>query len=420
MAITRRDFLASSTLVALGGGVPAFLARTARAAAANRDARDTILIVVQLAGGNDGLNTVVPYGDDGYGRNRTTLRLPAAKLHKIDTLLGFHAEMGAFDRLYKEGHLTIVQGTGYPHHNQQHGVAMRDWQTAQPDQAEHDRAYLRPAALRSSQQSGWLGRAAERTTRPGDATVPVVFVGQIKRPFSLNAEQVVVPSLRSLDDWVLQQPPAVAPSSAVRTANDGLLDFVCGASDAAQRVSRRIESLVRAESAAAAGEYPPFQLAGRLRTIAQLIRADLGIRIFSTELGGEEPGGFDNHAGQRDNHASLLRQLSDSVAALMDDLGRQKLLDRVVLMTFSEFGRTVAENGRRGTDHGAAAPMFLAGGKLRGGLIGGHPSLTDLDNGGLRFHTDFRRVYATLLDQWLGFASQPILGRQYETLPIVV
>ena len=133
MTITRRDFLAaslgSSTLVALGGGVPGFLARTARAAAANHDARDTILVVVQLAGGNDGLNTVVPYGDDGYGRNRTTLRLPAARLHKIDTLLGFHPEMQAFDRLYKEGRLTIVQGVGYPNHNQQHPVAMRAWQT---------------------------------------------------------------------------------------------------------------------------------------------------------------------------------------------------------------------------------------------------------------------------------------------------
>ena len=99
--------------------------------------------------------------------------------------------------------------------------------------------------------------------------------------------------------------------------------------------------------------------------------------------------------------------------------GRQKLLDRVVLMTFSEFGRTVAENGRRGTDHGAAAPMFLAGGKLRGGMVGAHPSLTDLHNGGLSFHTDFRRVYATLLDRWLGFPNQPILGQQYEPVPIV-
>jgi uncharacterized protein (DUF1501 family) len=418
MAITRRDFLAaslgSSTLVALGGGVPDFLARTAVAAATNRDARDTVLIVVQLAGGNDGLNTVVPYGDDGYGRNRATLRLPAARLHKIDSLLGFHPEMRAFDRLHKEGRLTVVQGVGYANHSQQHPTAMRAWQTAQP---EHEG--LAPAGGRSSQQSGWLGRAVDGAIRPGDPTVPAVFVGQLKQPFMLNAQHAVVPSLRGLDDWILRQPPAAGPDSTVPAADDDLLGCVRRATDAAQRASRRLESLVRAQSSSTAGEYPPFQLANRLRTIAQLIRADLGIRIFCTELGGQEPGGFDNHAGQRDNHASLLRQLSDSVAALVDDLGRQKLLDRVVLMTFSEFGRSVAENGRRGTDHGAAAPMFLAGGKVHGGVVGEHPSLTDLVNGGLRFHTDFRRVYATLLDRWLGFASEPILGRRYEPLPIV-
>jgi uncharacterized protein (DUF1501 family) len=414
MAITRRDFLAaslgSSTIVALGGGVPGFLARTARAATANRDTRDTILVVVQLAGGTDGLNTVVPYGDDGYGRNRVTLRLPANRLHKIDTLLGFHPEMRSFDRLFKEGRLTIVQGVGYPNPSQDHAVAMRAWQTAQPEHA--------PLGDRSSEQSGWIGRAVDRAIRPGDATVPAVFVGEIKRPFCLNAEQAIVPSLRGLDDWILKS-SAVPPKPTGHAAGDGLYDYLVATSDATLRASRRIESLVRAESASTTGEYPPFQLAGTLRTITQLIRADLGIRIFCTELGGEEPGGFDNHAGQRDNHASLLRQLSDSVAAFLDDLRRQKLLDRVVLMTFSEFGRTVAENGRRGTDHGAAAPMFLAGGKVRGGLVGAHPSLTDLDNGGLRFHTDFRRLYATLLERWLGFESQPILGQQYEPVPIV-
>ena len=255
MTITRRDFLAASlgtsTLVALGSGVPGFLARIATAAAATRNPRDTILIVVQLSGGNDGLNTVVPYGDDGYGRNRTTLRLPAAGLHKIDALLGFHPEMEGFARLYNEGHLTIVQGVGYPNHSQQHPVAMRDWQTAQPEQAEHPSRVH--AGARSKEQSGWLGRTADRAIGPGDPTVPAVFVGQGKRPFSLNAEQAVVPSLRGLDDWILQQPSAVPADPAVPgmtrdgaanslpspfgrgAGGEGLLDFVTCASDAAQR-----------------------------------------------------------------------------------------------------------------------------------------------------------------------------------------
>ena len=157
-------------------------------------------------------------------------------------------------------------------------------------------------------------------------------------------------------------------------------------------------------------EYPPFGLAGHLRTVAQLIRADLGIRVFFTELGGGGIGGFDNHANQLGNHCALLHQLAESIAAFIEDLGRDKTLDRVLLMTFSEFGRTVRENGRRGTDHGAAGPVFLAGGRVRGGLVGSHPSLTDLDGGAPKSHTDFRRVYATVLDRWLGFSSETILA----------
>jgi len=151
-----------------------------------------------------------------------------------------------------------------------------------------------------------------------------------------------------------------------------------------------------------------------------LIRADVGIRILHTELGGAGFGGFDNHANQRGNHGALLRQLSDAVAAFVEDLRKNRLLDRVLLMTFSEFGRTLKENGRRGTGHGAAAPMFLVGGRLAGGLIGPHPSLADPDDkGGLKFHTDFRRVFATVLDSWLGFDSLTILGDRYEAVDLL-
>ena len=136
-------------------------------------------------------------------------------------------------------------------------------------------------------------------------------------------------------------------------------------------------------------------------------------------MGGNEPGGFDTHANQRDNHGALLRQLSESVAAFVDDLKRDRLLDRVLLMTFSEFGRTVKENGRRGTDHGSAAPLFLAGGRVKGGLVGEHPNLTDLENGGQKFHTDFRRVYATALQRWLGFDSASVLGREFQPLDVL-
>jgi uncharacterized protein (DUF1501 family) len=155
-----------------------------------------------------------------------------------------------------------------------------------------------------------------------------------------------------------------------------------------------------------------------LAAIAQLMRADLGIRIFFAELGGGGIGGFDNHANQRDNHAALLRQLSQSVAAFVGDLQRSKLLDRVAVMTFSEFGRTLVENGRRGTDHGDAAPVFLFGGRLRGGLVGTPPRLDRLVEGAPESHTDFRRVYATMLDRWLGLDSRKILGQSFDPLEV--
>ena len=202
-----------------------------------------------------------------------------------------------------------------------------------------------------------------------------------------------------------------------RHKDNTLLHFLQDRTLQADDFSKRIEAVV--QNPANSAEYPSFGLAGNLRTIAQLIRADVGIRIFFAELGGGGIGGFDNHANQLGNHCALLHQMSESLAAFIDDLKSDKLLDRVLLMTFSEFGRTVRENGRRGTGHGAAAPIFLAGGRLKQNLVGAHPSLTDLDNGALKFHTDFRSVYATVLDKWLGFESRIILDKQYELLDIL-
>ena len=261
--------------------------------------------------------------------------------------------------------------------------------------------------------------------------MPAAYVGQIAQPFTLNAEKGIVPSVRALGQCTLSTRPGPAggraqpqhlPDAAARArAGDGnpQLDFMQRSTLAAYADSRRIEAVAEAQAAAKPPEYPPFQLARMFRIVAQLIRADLGIRIYYTELGGAEPGGFDNHANQLGNHCALLHQLSESVAAIVDDLKQQGLLDRVLLMTFSEFGRTVQENGRRGTGHGSAAPVFLAGGKLKGGLTGAHPNLTDLENGGQRFHTDFRRLYATALERWLGVDSQAVLKERFEPLDVL-
>ena len=422
MSANRRQFLkaslAASTLVSLGPTLPSFLAQTAQAAAPRRNAKDTILVVVQLAGGNDGLNTVVPHGDDRYAPARPTLRLETARLHKIDHLVGFHPERLAFARLFREGLASVVQGVGYPNPHQGHFESMHVWQTAR--------------LPGSPGQTGWIGRAADHLHRPDNTRAMAVYVGRIGTPFAVNARRATVPTVRSIEDCLFREPPPTAPDGPAPARPGGkstrpnaarpeplepLGDFVRRSTLAAHASHRQIEEVTRAETRPAA--YPPSQVAQMFQIVARLIRADLGIRIFYTELGGQEPGGFDTHANQAANHGALLRQLSESVAALVEDLKRDRLLDRVVLMTFSEFGRTVQENGRRGTDHGSAAPVFLAGGKLQGGMIGTHPALDPLENGGQKHHTDFRRLYATLLDQWLGFDSRAILGEKFAPVGIL-
>ena len=403
MTQTRRSFI-KTTLKA--GAFVSFTANSPRllvcsATAAPQRERDTVLVVLQLSGGNDGLNTVIPYADDAYHRGRPTLRQMARGAHKLDSHLAFHPRMEGFYRLYRDGLLTVAQGVGYANADRNHPGGMHNWHTADP----------RSPKL----QTGWLGRAADSLWKPGEANVPAVFVGAIPQPFASNAGQVIVPSVRSPRELVSQSFPSVGRGVSTEP-NPSWLGSLRRATAEVRANNRRIES---AMSASARGDYPQFQLAEELRAIAQLIRADLGVRIFFTELGGGNIGGFDNHAGQLGNHCSLVHQLSKSVAAFIRDLQRDRLHERVLLMTFSEFGRTVRENGRRGTDHGAAQPVFLAGGRLKGGLCGAHPSLTDVDKDGLKFHTDFRRVYATALDRWLGLDSRGVLGAAFEALDVL-
>jgi len=412
MSYTRRDFLkatmGAATMLSFATPTLNLPARAASTGFVRQDDCDTVLVVIQLSGGNDGLNTVVPYADDEYARNRPTLRLQPKDVHKIDSYLGFHPRMEAFSRLYKEGHLSIIHGVGYPNSDRSHDVAMRHWHTAKPENPNC--------------QTGWLGRAADSVWHTNQKDMPAVFVGPIVQPFGIRAEHVIIPSIQSPDDLTIDPAPGKSQQKqrgrSFRADKDNpLLNHLRDCTANAHTNSRQIE--VVAKTIANKAEYPAFRLAGTFRTVANLIRANVGIRIFFTELGGGGIGGFDNHANQLGNHCALLHQLSESLAAFIHDLKKDKLLDRVLVMTISEFGRTVKENGRRGTGHGAAAPIFLAGGKLKSELVGSHPSLTDLDNGAMKFHTDFRRVYATVLDKWLGFESQAILNRKYEPLDIL-
>jgi uncharacterized protein (DUF1501 family) len=386
MNLTRRDFLRASAFAAF---VPSVLCRAALAAGAGHN----VLVVVQLSGGNDGLNCVVPYTDDEYAKHRNTLRLTAREVLKINDQLGFHPAMTEWKRLYDQGLASVVQGVGYPKSSRGHPEAARDWQTARPGD--------------TNWPTGWVGQIADQLSARNSAAVPIALITPFTHPVALTAERAIIPSVHKIED-------AVVPASAPRQASgNSLLDYVCATSVVASEHSRAIQA-----AASRAGKYPETPFARGLHIAANLIRADVGLRILYLELGGGDIGGFDNHAGQKDNHAALLRQFAGGVAAFMDDLRCDGLAEQVLLMTISEFGRTLAENGRRGTDHGAAAPVFMAGGRLKPGLIGAHPDLRSLDNGAPRHHTDFRQVYATVFERWLGLDSPAILGEKFETVDL--
>jgi uncharacterized protein (DUF1501 family) len=414
MSWSRRRFvntsLASSTLVACGSTtIPGFLGRSAHAAAEGKS-NDRVLVVVQLLGGNDGLNTVVPHGIDGYNRARRALRLAPGSLHKLGPEIGLHSAMGALAKLVERGRLAVVQGVGYPNPDRSHFRSMEIWETAR---LENNAAGV---------ETGWLGRTLDAAERRAGGDPPGLHIGTRSLPLALKTKKTEVPSVESLESYKLQlvgtdqekraERAALTQMAALdRRADDALVGFISRTTLAAYESSGRLEQL--SKSAGKGPKYPNFGLARRLELIAQIIKADFGTRIFYTSLDG-----FDTHANQLGTHAALLNELSDSIGAFHDDLMASSHGDRVALLTFSEFGRRVEENASQGTDHGAAAPVFVAGPVSKAGLIGTHPSLEQLDDGDLKFHTDFRRVYAALISQWLGCAAEPVVGRGFEPLPL--
>jgi uncharacterized protein (DUF1501 family) len=407
--LNRREFLATSlvgsSLVALRGWGPGFLARTALAAptADSPGAKDTILVVIQLTGGNDGLNTVVPFKDPLYAKYRPTLQLPRAQLQKVNDEIGLHPSMNGFAELLQDGALCIVQGVGYPNPSQSHFRSMDIWHAA---------------STRETLTEGWLGKALHRLPQTG-----AFHVAMANEPnwLALQGAPFKVPALTSLEDFQLRTPAAsgsdqrsqrqVLEASVKRPADNPLLSFVQQIALNTYENTRRLREIGRNYQPKV--PYPQTGLANRLRLVAQLIEANLGARIYYVSLDG-----FDTHASQANTHANLLAELSGAVTAFFKDMAARGHRDRLCIMTFSEFGRRVQENGSRGTDHGSAAPMFLIGGRVRPGLVGEHPSLEKLEFGNLKHHTDFRQVYAAVLEKWLGIPSQGILDGQFKPLDV--
>lgn len=432
-AFTRRQFLHTGlTLASAAVAIPAFLQSSAFGMARPRHAlsshpgvpEDHVLVVVQLGGGNDGLNTVVPFGQDAYYRARPGIGVRADDTLPVwpDIGLGLHPGLEDLKALYDEGLCAVVQGVGYPNPNRSHFKSMDIWQTADT----------------SGTGDGWLGRYFDseccgfgkgesgRVEGDGesagcDGPEPPVSIGR-RAPRALRGRRVqpvafesaeqfswmgerAHPALSDLHDSLMKRPAGGDHDDEQHTASF----LMRTALDA--RVSS--EMLTRASSMQPLVRYPRSGLGRQLAMVSSMIRSGLPTRVYYTSLGG-----FDTHAGQggaQGRHARLLREFSSAVRAFYADLRAHGNDGRVLTMSFSEFGRRVGQNASGGTDHGTAAPMFLCGPMVRAGLHGDHPSLdpNDLESGDVRYGIDFRSVYAGVLEGWMKADSRRILNGRF-------
>jgi uncharacterized protein (DUF1501 family) len=412
MLSTRRSFLrhiAAAGVVSIGALPPKFLCRAAMAAGDPPvSTKGHILVLVELEGGNDGLNTVIPFGDPEYYKARPGVGIARPDLLRIDDHIGLHPQLAGLKDLYDEGRLAILQGVGYPNPDRSHFSSMDIWHSGRLNGAASD--------------GGWIGRALDRATQQRQSSQPALALGVERLPMALLSSKVNVPTIADLADYQLEWGDG---GEAARTVRRDLLmklaerpgqgsderDFIQQVARTAYQSAEQLREVLGAYKSAA--EYPANGLAEKLKLIAQLIASNLETQIFFVSLGG-----FDTHAEQPGAHQALLGELSSAVRAFYRDLQGHGLDQRVALATFSEFGRRVKENGSLGTDHGAASQMFVVTPK-KGGVYGEHPSLTDLDDGDLKFHTDFRAPYATLLDKWLDLPSEAVLGQAFTKLDFV-
>lgn len=437
---TRREFLRKTVLgSALSWTVPAFLANTFTAlqshAADSLIQTDTgkdgtILVVLQMAGGNDGINTVVPYSSDYYRQARPHIGLPGDKILKLTDDIGLHPAMVGFKSLYDSGNLSVIQGVGYPNPNRSHFRSTEIWQTA-TDSDKYS-------------NTGWIGRYFDNDCVGADPAVGVAVEQQMPQSFFAakpkgvcitNPENyrfmpgdhphpgqpdMVEASYEKLND--LDTAPGDDNSggsigmlaSAKPMTGGRVIDFIERTALDAQMSSSEIRTVAgRTQSQSV---YPGSQLGTSLKLVAKLIGGGLPTRIYYVSQGG-----YDTHTNQIATQQRLLGDLGDSMKAFVDDLKAQGNMQRVLVMTFSEFGRRVSENANGGTDHGAAAPLFIVGNRVNAGLLGAYPSLApaDLFEGDIKYNVDFRSVYAAVLENWLKTKSAPILGKQFTPLAVV-
>ncbi|MBW3624520.1 MAG: DUF1501 domain-containing protein [Armatimonadetes bacterium] len=409
MEITRRDFLQNTFAVLSATSALSFMSpRTVLAQAAMDGSAPATrrLVLVQLQGGNDGINTVIPYRDPAYTRNRVNLRYNSNEALPIGGGgMALHPSMTALRDLYNVGRVAVIQGVGYPNPNRSHFESTDIWETAAAD------PYGYNARL------GWAGKLLDEIhDLRGGLTQGVSISDQL--PLSLISEKSVGQTIDDADQYRIQVNLSTEKANLL-TAYRTMYDLAATEADAVKTVRRtgsdtfystiQFQEAIRTYQSFAS--YPTGGLGPQLQSIAKMIVGNSPTQVYHAIIGG-----FDTHTNQRYGHGQLLKNLSDSLAAFYTDMEKHNRHQDVTVITFSEFGRRTYENGSSGTDHGAASVMFVTGGLVKGGFYGNYPSLTDLDDGDLKFNVDFRSVYATLIRNWMGADATKLLGAPYPIL----
>lgn len=431
---TRREFLRSTVLGAsTTWTVPMFVERTfadlhlgardlATQAVTGKDG--TILVVLQLAGGNDGLNTLAPFADDAYHKARPRLAKKEKDLIRLSDHVGLNGAMPFLGSLFKEGQLGVVQGVGYPNPNRSHFVSTSIWETADTSNRSN---------------TGWIGRYFDNACPGADPTVGISLNKTQPEAFGALKNPGVCLSSPELYRWIHGGGEKAraeeffaslnAPEDEEAPVDGASIDMPAGGKTGGIQGEDNLAFLERVAMDARVSSAKILELAAKHRTkvsyegtpisrslnmVSRLIAGGMPTRVYYVSHGG-----FDTHNQQVNSHDRLLSQLDRALKSFFADLKEQGNDKRVVLMTFSEFGRRVAENASAGTDHGRASCMFLAGAGVEGGLFGKYPSLTDLDQGDLKHHVDFRSVYASVLEDWLKTSSKPVLRGDYPKLGVI-
>lgn len=397
MLISRRRFLQSGSLCAASLLLPKFL--KALEGPGMLPFKGKILVMIQLSGGNDGLNTVIPTRNDIYYKERPKLSIKGAETLRLNDETGLHPSLSALKGFYDAGDLSILNSVGYPNPDRSHFRSMDIWHSASPATAYWN--------------TGWLGRYldAQCAGRPTaaleiDDTLSLALKGEKSKGLAFEDPAKLWSNTRNPLFQSLQH-------SAAETHDEAPVDYLY--KTMAETLSSADYLYNNAGKNRAGSDYSNSELGKHLKTVASLILADSDTSVYYVSLGS-----FDTHINQENQQKRLFNELNDAVASFARDMKAQGKWREILLCTFSEFGRRVSQNASGGTDHGTANNMmFMGGGLKQKGILNPLPDLTDLDGGDLRYQVDFRRVYATLLDGWIGADSTQVLGEKFEGLGIV-